>query len=183
MEKTWQIIFSGVGGQGLMLAGKLLGAAATSYEGKNAVMTSAYGVETRGTFAKSDVIVSAEEIFYPEVLNADIVIALAPVAYQKYAPSLEDSAVLIYDDSIEMIQSKARQIALPFTKIAKEAGNTSMVNIIALGALIKMTGIVSEQSITGAIQDEFQGKEKMVELNLKSFQSGVKAAEPFALIW
>ena len=169
MEKTWQVIFSGVGGQGLMLAGKLLGTAATSYEGKNAVMTSAYGVETRGTFAKSDVIVSEGEIDYPEVRKADVVIALAAVAYKKYAYTLEEGATLLYDDIIEPLPSKARQIALPITEIAKQAGNSSMVNIVALGALIKLTGIVAGQSVESAIRQEFQGKEKVAQQNLKAF--------------
>ena len=175
MKETWQIIFSGVGGQGLMLAGKLLGDAVTGYEGKNAVMTSAYGVETRGTFAKSDVIVSSGEIDYPEVLEADIVIALAPVAYKKYAPSLGEGAILLYDDEIAAMPSKAHQIGIPVLKIAKEAGNPSAVNIVALGALVKLTGVASEKSVENAIREEFQGKEKPLCINLKAFQGGHKA--------
>ncbi|MCL2496643.1 MAG: 2-oxoacid:acceptor oxidoreductase family protein [Clostridiales bacterium] len=180
MEKTWQIIFSGVGGQGLMLAGKLLGAAATGYEGKNAVMTSVYGVETRGTFAKSDVIVSGEEIDYPEVLKADVVIALAPVAYRKYADSLGEGAILLYDDAIEPMETKAVQIGFPIAKIAKEAGNSSMVNVVALGALVKLTGIVSEQAVQSAVREEFQGKARLMELNLKALHGGLKAAAGIA---
>jgi 2-oxoglutarate ferredoxin oxidoreductase subunit gamma len=172
MKDTWQVIFSGVGGQGLMLSGKLLGDTATGYEGKNAVMTSAYGVESRGTFAKSDVIVSSEEIDYPEVLEADVVIALAAVAYNKYAPSLGKGALLLYDDSIDPLPSQARQICLPLAKIAKEVNNPSGINLVALGALVKLTGIVSEASVASAIQDEFKGKEKLAELNLKAFYAG-----------
>ncbi|MDR2713848.1 MAG: 2-oxoacid:acceptor oxidoreductase family protein [Clostridiales bacterium] len=181
MKKTWQVIFSGVGGQGLMLAGKLLGAAATGYEGKNAVMTSAYGVETRGTFAKSDVTVSDEEIDYPEVLQADVVIALAPVAYKKYADTLTEGVILLYDDAIEPMPSKARQISFPITKIAKEAGNSSMVNIVALGVLVKLTGIVAEQSVENAIRQEFLKQEKLAELNLKALHGGLEAAASFTL--
>ena len=177
MKDTWQVIFSGVGGQGLMLSGKLLGDAATGYEGKNAVMTSAYGVESRGTFAKSDVIVSSEEIDYPEVLEADVVIALAAVAYNKYAPSLGKSALLLRDDSIGFLPSSARQICLPMSRIAKEADNPSGINLVALGVLVKMTGIVGESSAVSAIQDAFQEKPKLEELNLKAFYAGMKAAE------
>ena len=176
MKETWQVILSGVGGQGLMLAGKLLGDAVTAYEGKNAVMTSAYGVETRGTFAKSDVIVSSGEIDYPEVLEADIVIALAPVAYKKYADSLEEGVLLLYDDGIEAMPSRARQIGIPVSKIARSAGNPSAVNIVALGALVKLTGMAEAQSVESAIREEFKGKEKLLCLNLKAFRGGLEAA-------
>lgn len=172
---TLEVIFSGVGGQGLMLAGKLLGAAAVSHEGKNAVMTSAYGVESRGSFAKSDVIISDEEIDYPEVLKADIVIALAPVAYEKYVSSLGEDTVLMYDSAIERAESKARQIGFPAEKIAAEAGSSSMVNIVALGALVKLTGAVSEQSIESAVSEEFHGKKELALLNLKALHLGLKA--------
>jgi 2-oxoglutarate ferredoxin oxidoreductase subunit gamma len=175
MKKSWQIILSGVGGQGLMLAGKLLGDAATGYEGKNAVMTSAFGVEMRGTFAKSDVIVSSEEIDYPEVRQADVVIALAPLAYKRYAPSLGEDALLLYDDACEALPSKARQIGFPIAKIAKQAGSPSGLNIVALGLLVKLTGVVEESSALSAIREEFKGKEKLAELNCKAFQAGLEA--------
>ena len=176
-KETLQIIFSGVGGQGLMLAGKLLGEAATGYEGKYAVMTSAYGVETRGTFAKSDVIVSNSEINYPEVLKADLVIALAPVAYKKYAESLDEKTILLYDDTIVELPSKARQKKFPITQIAKEANNPAGLNIVALGLLVKLTGIVSVESIEKTIREEFSGKEKYADSNLKAFKAGFLAAE------
>ncbi|MCL1872915.1 MAG: 2-oxoacid:acceptor oxidoreductase family protein [Clostridiales bacterium] len=173
MKETWQVIFSGVGGQGLMLAGTLLGSAATGYEGKNAVMTSAYGVESRGTFAKSDCIVSTQEIDYLEVMAADAVIALAPVAYQKYVDSLGEDTLLIYDDAIETLPSKARQLAFPIAKIAKDVGNISSSNIVALGILVKITALVKEHSVVKAIIEEFWGKEKLINLNLEAFKAGL----------
>ena len=172
-KETWQIVFSGVGGQGLMLTGKLLGEAATVHEGKKAVMTSAYGVETRGTFAKSDVIISSVEIDYPEVLKADVVIALAPVAYKKYVGSLEEGAILLYDSAIEEEASKARQIRVSMAEAASGVGNPYAVNIVALGTLVKLTGLVKEQSVENAIKKEFQKNEKLAKLNIKAFNAGV----------
>ena len=54
MKGTWEIVLSGVGGQGLLSIGNLLGEAASIFGGKKATMTASYGVETRGTFTKSD---------------------------------------------------------------------------------------------------------------------------------
>jgi len=172
--KTWQIIFSGVGGQGLMLSGNLLGTAATVYEGKKAVMTSAFGVETRGTFAKSDCIVSDSEIDFPEVIKADVVIALDMIAYKRYADSLDDEAILIYDECFDMLPSKAKQLAYPIFKIAKDAEAPTAANIAALGLLVKLTGLVSEESVRAAIKDEFGGKERLLGLNLTVFDAAVK---------
>ena len=84
MKGTWEIVLSGVGGQGLLSIGNLLGEAASIFGGKKATMTASYGVETRGTFTKSDVIISDEEIDFPEVLNPDIVLCLAQVSYDRY---------------------------------------------------------------------------------------------------
>ena len=81
MKGTWEIVLSGVGGQGLLSIGNLLGEAASIFGGKKATMTASYGVETRGTFTKSDVIISDEEIDFPEVLNPDIVLCLAQMSY------------------------------------------------------------------------------------------------------
>ena len=94
-KKTWEIIFSGVGGQGLVSCGNILGEAA-SFDHLNAVMTTTYGVETRGTFSKSDLIISDEDIDYPEALHPDVILALAQVAYQRYAPIAGENTVLIY---------------------------------------------------------------------------------------
>ncbi|MCL2564958.1 MAG: 2-oxoacid:acceptor oxidoreductase family protein [Defluviitaleaceae bacterium] len=175
--KAWQIILSGVGGQGLMLSGNLLGSAATVYEGKKAAMTSAFGVETRGTFAKSDVIVSDSEIDFPEVLKADVVIALDMIAYKKYADSLGEGSLLIYDESFEHIDCKAKQSAFPIFKIAKDKGNPAAANIAALGILVKLTGLVSEEAVRSAIRDEFGTRERLVDLNLAVFEAALEAVK------
>ena len=60
MSKQKEIIISGVGGQGMILCGTMIAEAAAIHDHKRATLSSEYGVETRGTFAKSDVIVSDE---------------------------------------------------------------------------------------------------------------------------
>ena len=173
--KTWQVILSGVGGQGLMLSGSLLGTAATVYEGKNAVMTSAYGVETRGTFAKSDVIVSDGEIDFPEVLEPDAVVALDIIAYKKYAASLGEEAALIYDSAFGPLPSKARQMGYPISDMAKNAGNAAAANVAAHGILVRLTAMVGEESVRQAIRDEFKGREQLAAINLGAFDAGLEA--------
>jgi 2-oxoglutarate ferredoxin oxidoreductase subunit gamma len=179
MKDKWQIVLSGVGGQGLIACGNLIAQAAIVYEEKYATLSSSYGVETRGTFSKSDVIVSSKEIYYPEVMKEDVVLSLAQVAYDRYISSIGDDAVLIYDSGLvkNTKDSKAKQLGLSFTEIARELGNAAVANIVALGVIIKLTGILKEESITSAIRDIFGDKPKVLELNIKAFKKGIELAD------
>lgn len=179
MKNKWQIVLSGVGGQGLIACGNLIAEAAILYEDKYATLSSSHGVETRGTFSKSDVIVSDREIYYPEVMKEDVVMSLAQVAYDRYVASVGENTYLIYDSSMvtNVKESKAKQICFPFTEIARELGNAAVANIIALGVIIKLTGVLKEESIILAIQDVFGERKKVLELNINAFEKGLKLAE------
>lgn len=176
MSKTCQIILSGVGGQGLVSSGTILGESATIYEGKNATLVSSYGVETRGTFTKSDVIISDGDISYPEVSKPDIVLALAQVAYDKYAADLSEDAVLIYDNSLisDTKESKGKQFGYPINDIALKLGNIAVANIIAVGIIIQKTGILKEESVIEAIKDKFAHKPKVIDLNIEALRKGIE---------
>ena len=179
MKNKWQVILSGVGGQGLIACGSLMAQAAILYEDKYATLSSSYGVETRGTFTKSDIIISDKEIYYTEVIKEDIVLSLAQVAYDRYVSKIGDESCLIYDDSIikEIKESKAKQVGFPFTDIARDLGNVAVANIIALGVIVKLTGILKEESVISAISDVFKENPKAMELNLKAFRKGIELAK------
>jgi len=178
MRDKLQIVLSGVGGQGLIACGNLIAEAAILHENKYATLSSSHGVETRGTFSKSDVIVSNKEIYYPEVIKEDVVLSLAQVAYDRYVSSVGHDTYLIYDSSMikDVKESKSRQLGFPFTEIARELGNIAVANIIALGIIIKLTGALKEESIIFAIQNIFSEKPKVIELNIKAFNKGIKLA-------
>lgn len=179
MKDKWEIILSGVGGQGLIVSGTILGEAATVYEDINATLTSSYGVEARGTFVKSDLIISKREIFYPEVIREDIVVALAPVAYNKYVSNLDESSILIYDrELVEDVKvSKAKQEGYPITKVAAQLGNPAIANIIAIGIIVKITGIVNPESVIKAIKKRFGSKPGALKLNIEAFYKGLEMAD------
>lgn len=178
MKDRWEIILSGVGGQGLIMSGSILGEAAVIFEEKNATLTSSYGVETRGTFTKSDVIISEEDIYFPEVIYPDVVLVLAPIAYDKYVFSMEENAVLIYDSSLisDLKDSKAKQYGYPITNIAREFGNTSVANVIALGIIVKKTGVIASENVIKAIEVRFSDKPQVVNLNIEAFKKGLEIA-------
>ena len=175
MKDRWEIILSGVGGQGLILSGTILGEAAVVYEGKNATLTSSYGTETRGTFTKSDIIISSGDIYFPEVTKADIVLALAPVAYDRCISDMDKDAVLIYDSDLitDVKNTGVRQYGCPITQTARRLGNATAANLVALGIIARMTGVVSETSVIKAIGDRFPAKSQVAELNIKAFKGGV----------
>lgn len=179
MENKWQVILSGVGGQGLIACGKLMAEAAILYEDKYATLSSSHGVETRGTFSKSDVIISDNQIYYPEVIKEDVVLSLAQVAYDKYVSKVGSDGYLIYDSNMitEVKESKSKQIGFSFTDIARELGNVAVANVIALGVIIKLTGMLEEESVIFAIQNVFKEKPKVMELNVKAFRKGIELTE------
>jgi 2-oxoglutarate ferredoxin oxidoreductase subunit gamma len=177
MRNKWEIIFSGVGGQGLLLNGNLLGAAAAIHEQRQAVMTAAYGTESRGTFTKSDLIISEDYIDFPEVLEADIVVALAQVAYDRYVKTMKEGSILLYNSNqVKESPSKARQVGLAFEDIALEAGNKAALNIASLGAAVGLTECCKTESVKKAIKERFAGRQNLIDVNIKAFDLGFESA-------
>lgn len=179
MKKRYEIILSGVGGQGLVVGGTILGEAATMFENLNSTLTTSYGVETRGTFTKSDVIISKDEIFFPEVIEEDLVLALAQVAYNKYAKSINEDCILVYDsNSIEPIDDvRAKQYGFPIVEASREVGNVAAANIVSLGIIVKMTGVVSSEAVINVLKEKFSEKPKVFEVNLRAFNKGLELAD------
>jgi len=178
LKDKYQIILSGVGGQGLIACGSLLAEAAIIYEGRYATLSSSYGVETRGTFTKSDVIISGKEIFYPEVMKEDMVLSLAQVAYDRYVNKIDSDACLIYDSGLvtRIRESKAKQYGFPFTDLARELGNITVANVIAIGTIIKLSSILSQESVLNAIKDKYKEKTKVMEFNTTALKKGLEIA-------
>lgn len=178
MKETWQVVLAGEGGQGLIVAGILLAEAASSFEGKNAAQTQSYGIATRGGFTKSEVITSTGEIIYPGVEDPDLVLALSPEAYEKYAGALPPGAVLIYDSGLVGAgrnEKEARAYGFPFTDAARELGRVGAANIVSLGAMVTLVPVVRAESVERALKGRFGGS--AAELNLAAFRKGVEMAE------
>ncbi|HZJ99754.1 MAG TPA: 2-oxoacid:acceptor oxidoreductase family protein [Tissierellaceae bacterium] len=175
MKGKWEIVFSGVGGQGLLLNGNILGKAATIIEKKQAVMRPSYGSETRGTFTKCDLIISEEYIDFPEVTSADVVVALAQVAYDKYVETMKEDSIILYNNNqVKESQSKAKQYGIRMEDIALEAKNQNGVNMVALGALIAKTKCVKPESVKNMLAKQFEGKDEIIKKNEKAFDLGYK---------
>ena len=148
-----QIVLSGTGGQGLILAGIILAEAAV-LDGKQAIQTQSYGPEARGGASRADVIISDETIDYPKVVHADVLLAMSQESFNKYGAEVSAQGTLIVDSTYvrELTETSAKLVALPITKAAKEQlGRDMFANIIALGAIVGLTGTVSRDSLVAAV--------------------------------
>ena len=175
-NSTWQIRFGGVGGQGIVMSSKLLGIAASLYDGKEAVCTQAYGPEARGGAARSDVVISDEPVDYPFVTEADVLVALFPEAYKKFRPMLRAGGTLIIDSGLVQASEDEENICrIPATQMAQDLGNRLASNVVILGCLVGKTGVVSRESVEQAIRKAM--KPKIVELNIKALDAGIRFAQ------
>jgi 2-oxoglutarate ferredoxin oxidoreductase subunit gamma len=172
MADRIEIRISGLGGQGVVLAGQILGKAAV-YSGKNAVQTQSYGAEARGSAAKSEVIISDDKIGFPMVRKCDILIAMSREAVEKNVKALKEGGLLLVDSSTvkSVPKVEARIFKLPATGISEKVfGERLYANTIMLGALTKMTNIIGEKALEKAIRDTVP--EKAVAINIQACKKG-----------
>lgn len=135
-----EIVLSGVGGQGVVSVGEVMGLAASLYEENlNATMSASYGSEARGTFTKTDVIISDGEIGYPNVASPDIILCLAQVAYDRYVDAFRDDTIVFYDSEevTPKAGAKGEHIGFPYRSEAIALGSIQSANFVALGTMSK----------------------------------------------
>lgn len=175
MKDVWEIQLSGSGGQGMVLAGLIL-AEAGIIAGKNVVLTQTYGPEARGGATKAEVIIGDGEIDYPKVQHPDLLLAMSQAALDKYGTNLQGESLVLVDSTnvTDLTCACGQVVALPLTKIAREeTGNLTMANMVALGALVGLTKVVSEEALEEAVLARIpKGTE---ELNMKALKLGYQA--------
>jgi 2-oxoglutarate ferredoxin oxidoreductase subunit gamma len=178
MAEHLEIRLAGSGGQGLILAGMILAEAVGIHEGKFVTQTQSYGPEARGGASKSEVVISDEEIDYPQAVKPDILLCMSQTACDTYIFDVKPGGMLIVDSSLVHHLPTTRVIGLPFTKIAREeVGREMMANIVALAALATLSGVVSRQSLEDAVLSRVpKGTEA---LNRQALEAGVKAAQQY----
>lgn len=179
IKTTTQIRFGGVGGQGIVLAGRLLGKAAALFDHKEAVCTQTYGPEARGGASRTDVIISDAPVDYPFVTAADVLAVFFQEAYLKFRTEVRAGGTIIYDSGlVQAREDEAEVCALPATQIAEDLGNRLAANVVMLGYLVARTGVVSRESVEDSIRATL--KARIVDLNLAALDAGFRAANPEA---
>jgi len=176
MGYRFDIRLSGSGGQGLILMGIILAEAIGIYDGKYVAQTQSYGPEARGGSSKAEVVVSDQEIDYPKALKLDLLLAMNQKSCDDYYMDLKPKGILVVDSTFVNQVPIPRAYQIPFTRIARDKFKREMVaNIIALGAISKLTPIVTTRAIEAAVLARVpKGTEK---LNRDALRAGISAAK------
>jgi 2-oxoglutarate ferredoxin oxidoreductase subunit gamma len=174
MTNLKQVRLCGYGGQGVVLAGTILGHAAIR-DGKWVAGSSSYGAQARGGYARSDVVIADDVIVFPHVIEADILIALSQTAYDRYAKELAREGMVVFDD--QFVSAKplegARQIGISATSSAiKELNQKQAANIVILGATASLTEIVSREGLIASISENVSSRFR--ESNLRALELGYR---------
>ena len=171
----YEVRLAGAGGQGMVLAGRILAEAVAIYDGRNAVQTQDYGPEARGGSSKSEIVISDGEIHYPKVIRADLLVCMSQEASDRYYYDLKRDGLLILDSTHVDRSPTSRAIAVPMTRIAAEVtGREITASMVALGLVCGLTGIVSQEALEQAITA--RAPRGTVEMNLAAMQAGLREA-------
>lgn len=168
-----QVRFAGLGGQGIILMGEILGEAAVM-EKKYVGQTSSYGAEARGSACKADVVISDSWIDYPEVTEADVLACMSQGTYEQNRVNVNTSNGMIFMDPqlVKPDPSLAlKHIPVPATeKALQELGNRMVANMVLLGAVVTAVGLVGEESLLRALSNRVPPS--LLELNKKALALG-----------
>ena len=175
--KPLSVRISGFGGQGIILAGLLLGNAAVRRGNVYAVQTQSYGSEARGGECQSELIISDKPINSPTTRYKDILICLSQSALEKYFLTLKKNGILIVDPKLvtEIPPIEADIYKLPATETAIKLGNRIAANMVILGFLQKFIKTISKEDLKEVIASMVP--KKFIDINLKAFDAGLHFAE------
>jgi len=180
IQEPLSVRVAGIGGQGNILAGKLLAQAAV-FDGKHVIQTQLYGAQVRGGISHCDVIICDDWIDFPEASHFDIMYIMHSDAFKAYQKLLRPNGVLLIDSTfLETLPSTFHRtkkiLMLPLERMALEKFKTSMVsNMIGLGALVKATQVVTIESLMKAVDELIS--EKYVKMNTEAITYGYEAVK------
>ncbi len=170
---TKDLKFGGFGGQGVILAGVIVGRAASIYDNKFATLTQAFGPEARGSACSAQVIVSDEEILYPYVTKPQVLLVMSQEACNKFLPETTDDATLIIESDLvkpKTLKPGMKVYGIPATRFAEELGRKMILNIVMVGFFTAVTKLIDPNAVREAVKASVPpGTEDM---NLKAFDRG-----------
>jgi 2-oxoglutarate ferredoxin oxidoreductase subunit gamma len=175
MGEIRQIRLSGLGGQGILLAGALLGQAGVM-DGRYIAGSNSYGAQARGSACTSEIVFAERSIDYPHLIATDILVALSQGAYDIYSGDVRElTGLILYDNGLLKPRKElnVKQIGVPATEYAvKRSKNKQVANIIILGVLVETTKIVSQKAVEKAIT--LHVSKRFRNLNLKALRIGME---------
>lgn len=172
-----KVILAGLGGQGMMLLGRLI-AQAVMLEGKNVTFFPSYGTEVRGGTAYYHLIVSEEEIFSPVIEEVDALIMMNLPSFLKFKNFLKPDSMLFLNSSMIGKIDNDMDIdvfRIPATKIANDLGNVVASNMVMLGAYNEVKNLISLPTFLSCLKNSLRGKkEPFFEVNKLAIERGAE---------
>lgn len=168
-----EVRLAGSGGQGLIFAGLILAEAVGIFDGREVAMVQSYGPEARGGASKAEVIISDDPIDYPLCTSVDLLLAMNQEAVDTHSRDLKDNAWILVDSDLVSHPPNSRAVAIPFMTAARDKlGKPVVANVVALGAICELSGLVTRRALERALADEAPpGTE---EINRKAVALGIK---------
>jgi len=172
-----KIVFSGFGGQGVLMMGYVL-AVAGMHEDKHVTFLPAYGAEVRGGTANCTVVVSDEEIASPVASSPEFVVAMNYPSLVKYQNMIKSGGTMFLNSDLvseRPQRTDIRVVLVPANSLAHEMGNDRVLNMVMLGAVARETGMVSEPALAEAVGTVLEGKKQsLIDLNQQAIRRGLE---------
>jgi len=172
---TYETIFAGFGGQGILFAGKVV-AYAGMIEGKNVSHLPSYGPEMRGGTANCSVIVSDEDVASPIITEPSAIVVMNGPSLDKFEDAVVPGGKIFIDSALITRECKRDDVdvyTLPATKMANDMGFPKLANMIMVGKLIKETEMFTWEQLKSAVTKLVPAaKAAMLESNIKALEAG-----------
>jgi 2-oxoglutarate ferredoxin oxidoreductase subunit gamma len=169
------IRIAGFGGQGVILAGMVIGKAAAIDDGKFSTLTQSFGPKARGSACGAQLIVSDKPILYPYLTRPDILVVMSQEANTRFGADLQPAGMLLYEQDLIQVDYTTqgiRRFGIPATRFAEELGRKLVLNMVMVGFVTALTGLATPPAVRKAIADSVpQGTEN---LNLAAFEKGLE---------
>ena len=171
----YDIRICGLGGQGVIMSGMIIGKAAAIFEDRQATLVQAFGPEARGSTVSAQVMVSDDIIPYPYIRASDMLMAYSQGAYDKFVKEMKADAVLVYEEELvlpdERLPEGVKTFGIPGTRLAEEEmGRRIVFNMVMCGFFGAVTGIIDANAMREAVKDSVPGGTE--SFNIKAFDLG-----------
>jgi 2-oxoglutarate ferredoxin oxidoreductase subunit gamma len=175
-----EVLIAGFGGQGILLAGKLLAQTAMK-AGKEVTYMSSYGAEVRGGTANSMVVIAENRIACPLVNQPDSLIVLNKASLNKFGPRLKKNGLMIMNSSLidiaPQLDDSIEVVAIPADELAVELGSQKSSNMVALGAYLQARGYLSPDAAAEALPAVLAERyHKTIPVNVEALRKGSEFA-------
>jgi 2-oxoglutarate ferredoxin oxidoreductase subunit gamma len=176
----YDVVIAGFGGQGVLLAGNLLSYAALD-EDKNVSYYPSYGVEKRGGSATCTIVIADGAVGSPVVGHPSVLVVLNQASLERFGAQVRSGGICIVNSSLvdpsSLNRSDLQLVSVPMNEIAMELGDPRMVNMVALGAYVALTGAVKIPSLAAALKEALpERNHRFIPANVRAIELGAESA-------